>query len=286
VLDARANVGESPTWDVTRNALVWVDIYRGLVHVFDPSSGVDRATNVGQCVGAVAPTDDGHLILALEDGFAVFDPDTVELRRVAEIHESMPDALMNDGKCDPQGRFLAGSTTRRETPGAGTLYRIGANYGVEVVLREVTLSNGLDWSPDGRTMYYIDSALQRIDVLLYGERGEVGSRRTLVEIPKAAGMPDGLTVDADGYVWVALWGGSALRRYSPDGVLERELRLPVSQVTSCAFGGPDWADLFITTASWDLDASQRRKEPHAGAIFAARPGVLGQPTRRFQGECR
>jgi sugar lactone lactonase YvrE len=285
VLDARANVGESPTWDVTRKALIWVDIYRGLVHVFDPASGVNQATNVGQCVGAAAPTEDGHVMLALEGGFAVLHPDTGELRRLAEIHESMPDALMNDGKCDPQGRFLAGSTTRRETPHAGTLYRIDADRSVEVVLREVTLSNGLDWSPDGRAMYYIDSALQRIDVFLYGE-GELSSRRTFVEIPKAAGMPDGLTVDADGYVWVALWGGSALRRYSPEGVLERELRLPVSQVTSCAFGGSDWGDLFITTASWDLDASQRQSEPHAGAIFAARPGVFGQPTRRFQGECR
>jgi sugar lactone lactonase YvrE len=225
------------------------------------------------------------LVLALENGFALFDPGSGALRQVAEIEACAPDALMNDGKCDPQGRFVAGTTTRRETPGAGALYRLDSDCSVDVLLRDVTLSNGLGWSPDGRVMYYVDSALQRIDTFLYGKDGRLTARRVFVEIPEAAGMPDGLTVDADGYVWVALWGGSAVRRYSPEGVLEGELRLPVSQVTSCAFGGADWGDLFITSASWEMDAASRQKEPHAGAIFAARPGVVGQQTYRFRGEC-
>jgi sugar lactone lactonase YvrE len=283
ILDAQADVGESPTWEVTRRALVWVDTYRRLVHVFDPATGADRATDVGQCVGAAAPAAHDGLVLALQSGFALFDPDTGSVRQVAAIEADAPDALMNDGKCDPHGRFVAGSTTRAETPGAGALYRLNADCGVDVLLREVTLSNGVDWSPDGRVMYYVDSALQRIDTFRYSEAGHMTDRRAFAQIPPAAGMPDGLTVDADGYVWVALWGGSAVRRYSPDGELERELRLPVSQVTSCAFGGEDWSDLFITSANWGMNAAARRAEPHAGAIFAARPGVSGQPTRFFQG---
>jgi sugar lactone lactonase YvrE len=281
VLDAQAEVGESPTWDVMRKALIWVDVYRQLVHVLDPSNGRDWTIDVGEPVGAVAPSEDNGLILALKGGFSFLDPDSGNPVRVASVHEAAPDALMNDGKCDPQGRFIAGSTTRRETPGAGTLYRLDRDCGVEVLLREVTLSNGLDWSPDCRVMYYVDSALQRVDTFQYGESGDISCRRPFVEIPASAGMPDGLTVDGDGHIWVALWGGSAVRRYSPDGVLERELRLPVSQVTSCAFGGSDWSDLFVTTASWDMDAEGRRREPYAGAVFAARPGVAGLPTRRF-----
>ena len=284
LLDVEADVGESPTWEATRQALVWVDIYRRLVHVLDPATGVDRATDVGECVGAAAPTADDRLVLALESGFALFDPDTGTLRHVAEIQNRAPDALMNDGKCDPQGRFVAGSTTRSETVGAAALYRLDTDCAVDVLFGEVTLSNGLGWSPDGRIMYYVDSALQRIDTFRYSEAGEVMDRRIFVEIPEAAGMPDGLAVDADGYVWLALWGGSAVRQYSPEGVLAGEVRLPVSQVTSCAFGGADWGDLFITSACWGMDEAARQQEPHAGAIFAARPGAFGHPTNRFTGE--
>jgi sugar lactone lactonase YvrE len=281
VLEAQAEVGESPTWDVAREALIWVDIYRHLVHVLDPSNGSNRTYNVGEPVGAVAPSERGSLVVALSGGFAILDPDAGSLLRVASIHERAPDALMNDGKCDPQGRFLAGSTTRSEAPGAGTLYRLDADYGVEVLLRNVTLSNGLGWSPDGKVMYYVDSALQRIDKFVYTDSGHISRRQAFVEIPASSGMPDGLTVDEHGYVWVAMWGGSALRRYSPEGGLEGELRLPVSQVTSCAFGGPDWNELYVTTASWGMGSEHRRREPHAGAVFVARPGMAGLPTRHF-----
>jgi sugar lactone lactonase YvrE len=286
VLDTRADVAESPSWDVAHDALAWVDIYEGSVHLLEPSTGRDCTIDVGQPAGAIAPAEGGWLILALRDGFWLLDPETRELVRVAMIRERATDALMNDGKCDLEGRFVAGSTTISETPGAGTLYRLNPDHTVEVALRGVTLSNGLDWSPDGRVMYYVDSALHRIDTFRYDHDGHPRGRHPLVEIPRTAGMPDGLTVDADGHIWVALWGGSALRRYSPDGMLEEEVSLPVSQVTSCAFGGSDWGELFITSASWGLGADRLREEPHAGAIFAMRPGVGGLPTRQFRGEPR
>jgi sugar lactone lactonase YvrE len=284
VLDAHADVAESPSWDVVHDALAWVDIYKQSVHLLNSNTGSDRVINVAQSVGAVAPAGKGWLILALRGGSWLLQPGTGELLCLAKIRERAADALMNDGKCDPEGRFGAGSTTISETPGAGTLYRLTPDQTVEIVLPGVTLSNGLDWSPDGRVIYYIDIALHRIDTFRYGHDGHVSGRQPSVEIPRTAGMPDGLTVDADGHIWVALWDGSALRRYSPHGVLEEKVPLPVSQVTSCAFGGPDWEELFITGASWGLDADRLRGEPHAGAIFAMRPAVGGLPTRQFRGE--
>jgi sugar lactone lactonase YvrE len=276
-LDAAAEVGEGPIWDATRNALLWVDIYRAEVHLFDPVSGEDSMFPVGQPVGAVATTTTGDAVLALRDGFGRLDLGTGQVRLVAPVEIALSDNLMNDGKCDRSGRFLAGTTSYAETPGAGALYRLNADLTVDTILAEVTLSNGLDWSPDGTVMYYVDSRLQRVDMLDYDVAGGVHGRRTFAEIPAAAGMPDGLTVDSDGFVWVALWGGAAVRRYAPDGTLDRVLSLPVSFVTSCAFGGAKLDELYITTSSWEFDAARFAAEPKAGALFVTRPGVAGLP---------
>jgi sugar lactone lactonase YvrE len=268
-------VAEGPVWDAARKVLVWVDIYRGEVHLFDPASGQDTAFGVGQPVGAAATTTSGDLILALRDGFGRLDPATGELRMVAAVEADRGDSLMNDGKCDRAGRFLAGTTTLSEAPRAGTLYRLNPDCTVETVLADVTLSNGIDWSPDGTVMYYIDSHLQRVEMFDYAADGRVSRRRTFAEITAAAGMPDGLTVDAEGYVWVALWGGAAVHRFTPDGELDRVVRLPVSFVTSCAFGGADLEELYITSSSWQFDAARFRAEPLAGALFVTRPGAVG-----------
>jgi sugar lactone lactonase YvrE len=276
-LAAAAEVGEGPIWDASRSALLWVDIYRCEVHLFDPASGGDTVFGVGQPVGAVATTASGDLRLAVRDGFARLDVGSGEVRLVAPVEIALSDNLMNDGKCDRAGRFLAGTTSYSETPGAGALYRLNADLTVDTILADVTLSNGLDWSPDGTIMYYVDSRLQRIDMLDYDTAGGVAGRRTFLEIPRDAGMPDGLTVDADGHVWVALWGGAAVRRYAPDGTLDRVLPLPVSFVTSCAFGGAQLDELYITTSSWEFDAARFEAEPEAGALFVARPGVAGLP---------
>jgi sugar lactone lactonase YvrE len=285
-LDVRAEVGEGPVWDSKRGVLVWVDIYRGEVHLFDPASGGDLAIAVHQPVGAAATTASGDLILALRDGFARLDPASSRIEMLAEVESERPESLMNDGKCDRSGRFLAGTTTLSEDIGGGTLYRLNPDATVDRVLEQVTLSNGLDWSPDGRTMYFIDSRLQRIDAMHYDEDGAVGDRTTLVEIPTATGMPDGLTVDAAGYIWVALWGGSAVHRFTPEGVHDAVVELPVSYVTSCAFGGSDLGDLYITTSSWEFDESRFATEPHAGSVFVTRPGVPGLPPTHFPLEAR
>ncbi len=274
-LDAHAEVGEGPVWDVGRERLVWVDIYRDAVHLFDPVTGADHAIDVGQHVGVARPAAGGGLVLALRDGFAHLDPATGRLECLAAVEADVPGNLMNDGACDRRGRFLAGTTSVEETPGAGALYRLTGDLTVQVVLAGVTLSNGIDWSPDGTLLYFVDSALQRIEAFDYASDGGVSGRRTFAEIPPGAGMPDGLTVDAEGCVWVALWGGSAVRRYTPGGELERTVDVPAQLVTSCAFGGTDLEDLYITTSTWELDAAALRDHPHAGAVFVARPGVRG-----------
>lgn len=274
-LDAHAEVGEGPVWDAGRERLVWVDIYRDAVHLFDPATGADQAIDVGQHVGVARPAASGGLVLAVRDGFAHLDPATGRIELLAAVEADVPGNLMNDGACDRRGRFLAGTTSVEETPGAGALYRLTADLTVQIVLAGVTLSNGIDWSPDGTLLYFVDSALQRIEAFDYAADGGVSGRRTFAEIPPGAGMPDGLTVDVEGCVWVALWGGSAVRRYTPRGELERTVDVPAQLVTSCAFGGTDLEDLYITTSTWELDAAALRDQPHAGAVFVARPGVRG-----------
>jgi sugar lactone lactonase YvrE len=187
---------------------------------------------------------------------------------------------MNDGEVDPSGRFWAGTMELGAAPGRGSLYRLGPRGEVTRVLAGVSISNGLGWSPDERTLYYIDSPTQRIDAYDYDRSsGAIANRRTVAEIDPASGLPDGLAVDAEGCLWVALWGGSSLHRYTPDGRLDRAVALPVSQVTSCAFGGPDLDELYVTSAWVGLE----EREPAAGGLFRLRPGVRGLPARRFAG---
>jgi len=284
VLPVRARVGEGPVWDERSNTLVWVDIMNNSVHVFDPASGHDRAVDVGQPVGAAALRERGGLVLALRDGFAVMNADLNDLRWVARVEEDVPTNRMNDGKCDAAGRFWAGSMAFAYTPGVASLYRLDPDYRVTRVLADVTLSNGLDWAADNRRMYYIDSPTQRVDVFDFDlERGLLGERRTAIAVPREVGLPDGMTIDAEGYLWVALHGSGTVRRYRPDGLLDRVVRVPAKQVTCCAFGGADYGDLYITSMADELSPEAVHEQPLAGALFRTRPGVRGRPAFRFRG---
>ena len=286
VLDARAELGEGPVWDGTAEELLWVDILGRRVHRYRPADGSSRTFETPSPVGAVATRSNGGLVLALEDGFWLQDPGDGSggLRRLAEVESDVPGNRMNDGKVDPRGRFWAGTMAYDGRPGAGSLYRLDPDGQVTRVLDGVTTSNGLGWSPDRRVMYYIDTPTQRVDVFDYEERtGEISDRRTLVEIPSDAGSPDGMTVDAEGFLWIALWRGWAVRRYSPDGRLERSIRVPVSQVSSCTFGGPGLAELYITSAATELGPDELLAQPHAGGLFRWHPGVSGLPAHPFAG---
>jgi sugar lactone lactonase YvrE len=282
-LDARAELGEGPRWDPEGGRLLWVDIMRGRVHSFQPGAHRCRNREVGRPVGALAKAADGTLVLAVQGGFARLDERGGGLEMIAAAGAA-PGIRMNDGACDPAGRFWAGTMAIDERPGAGALYRLDPGGRVLTMLEGVTISNGIDWSLDATRMYHVDSPTRRIDVFAFDlETGAISGRRTFAEIPSEAGIPDGLTVDAEGFVWLALWGGSAVRRYAPDGMLERTLPLPVTHPTSCAFGGPGLDELYITSASIALSADEKARQPQAGGIFRCRPGVTGRPANVFRG---
>jgi sugar lactone lactonase YvrE len=284
VLDAGADLGEAPIWDGRAREVIWVDITRGLVHRFDPATGSDVATDVGRPLGAAAPTSSGRLALATNDGFMLLDPGSGRLELLAELEPEGPRTVMNDGKCDRSGRFWAGTKDPEGRRPLGSLYRLDADRSLARVLTGVTNSNGLDWSPDGRTMYYIDSSTYGIDVLdLEPGTGSVSRRRRLVEFPSRWGLPDGMTVDEESCLWVAFWRGAAVRRLAPDGSVIAQVEFPVSQVTSCAFGGEDLTDLYVTTARNGLSDAELRRQPHAGGLFRLRPGVRGLPSTPFGG---
>ncbi len=284
VLDAKAELGEGPVWDPVAACLYFVDITAGLVHRYDPETRSSRALPAGTMVGAVALTGAGDLLLAVRDGFIRLDPVTGLTRRIADVEADRPDQRMNDGKCDPCGRFWAGTMAFDERPGGGALYRLDTDGRVQTMLEHVTISNGIDWSDGGRLMYYVDTPTGSIDVFDFDvATGSIANRRSVARVEAGAGWPDGLTLDAEGCLWVALWAGGAIRRYSPDGALDRVVPVPVSHPTSCTFGGADFGDLYITSASCALTPEARLQQPLAGGLFRCRPGVCGRPTHRFRG---
>jgi sugar lactone lactonase YvrE len=188
---------------------------------------------------------------------------------------------MNDGACDPQGRFWCGSMAYDQREGGGSLYRVETDGSFATALSDVTISNGLDWSDDGATVFYVDTPTGRIDNFTFDPAtGGLGERRTFVEIDPGVGRPDGLTIDAEGGVWVALWEGGAVRRYAPDGALDAVVSLPCGQVTACTFGGDDLDELFITTSREGLPPGA---DPAGGALFRCRPAVRGRDVREFVG---
>jgi sugar lactone lactonase YvrE len=284
------DLGEGPCWDERTQRLLWTDIYASVVHeaTADGQRVAQHAT--GSPTGSFAPRLGDGYVVATETGFALVDRHWQDWAPVGPQRTLPSPVRSNDGRCDPQGRFVAGTMGHHEEPDAGNLYRLdarsadGAIADPVVIVAHTTVSNGIDWSPDTRTMYYVDSATQRVDAFDYDvDTGSPTRRRPFVEVPAEEGCPDGLTVDAQGCVWVALWDGGQVRRYDPEGQLVGVVSVPVRRVTSCAFGGPDLDVLYITTARRWLDDATLAADPDSGAIFACRPGVTGRPVTRYDG---
>jgi sugar lactone lactonase YvrE len=273
---AEAELGEGPTWDASGGRLIWVDILGSRVHTYEPGTGRRTVRVTEQHVGAAKPRAGGGLVLNLRDGVGLVDPDGA-FRWLH--HEPVPGRRGNDAAVAPDGSLWAGTMRYDEAPGGGTLVRFTGEGAVRTVLDDVAVSNGTGWSPDGRLMYYIDSPTRRIDVFDHDGEGRVGNRRPLAEVEDGAGFPDGLTVDADGCVWVALWDGGAVRRYTPAGDLDRVIELPTPRPTACAFGGPDLTDLYITTARTGLDAPI----PVSGSLLVVAGAGKGLPQPAFAG---
>jgi sugar lactone lactonase YvrE len=281
VADARATLGEGPVWDDARGVLWWVDVTAGLVHRFDPSGGADRTTETGSPVGAVALRHDGTLLAALADGIAALDPGSGMLEMLVPLESDRGRVRCNDGKCDPAGRFWVGRMALDETPGVGSLLRIDADRSASTHLTGLAIPNGLGWSPDGRTMYFIDSTWLEVRAYPYDPAaGTMGEGRVLARVPDDGSVPDGMSVDEEGHLWIARWGGSCVERVAPDGSVGERIALPVTRVTSCTFGGANLGDLYVTTARRDADPV---REPLAGGLFRCRPGVRGMAPARFAG---
>ncbi len=281
-LDGQDELGEGPVWRAATGELLRVDILRGLAHAWDPAGGGTTTLAFEPELGAAVPRRDGGLVAAVERELLLVDADGTR-SPLAAVAAEPPENRFNDCRCDPQGRLWAGTMSRVRAPGAAALYRLDPDDGrLERALAETTLSNGLGWSPDGATMYFIDSTTQRVDALDFdGRDGAVSGRRPFAQVDLADGMPDGLAVDAEGGVWVALFGGGAVRRYDAAGRLDAMVELPVPHPTCPAFGGPDLATLYVTTTRHRLSAEQRAQLPLAGAVFACEPGVRGLPATPF-----
>lgn len=270
---------EGPVW--SPYGLRWVDMLAG--DVLGVVGGVVRRRHVGSVAAALRPRRQGGMVIAVERGFALCDGDPLDASSALfPLPELWTDrgVRMNDGGCDPAGRFYCGSMAYDQAPGRGALYRLDPDHSSHLVLPNVTISNGIDWSPDGSLVYYNDSPTHR--VWCFDDDGSSGlrNRRVFAEIPEDLGVGDGLTVDADGCVWVAIYGGGQVRRYRPDGVLDGIVELPVTQVTACAFGGDELGELFITTSRENIADGE---QPEAGAVFRIRPGVHGRPPRPYAG---
>jgi sugar lactone lactonase YvrE len=279
-LELEMNLGEGAFWDGARQAVVWVDILNGEIHELAGSD--HRVHRTDTHVGVAAPRRRGGWVLAVREGFGAFDPDTGHFEILKRV--GVPGTRMNDGNVDRRGRFFAGSMLYSEQAGGGRLYRLDPDLSVGVVLDQVSVSNGIDWSPDGRAVYYVDSNERTITRFDFDEDTAAWSNAaTFARLAEGEGFPDGLTVDSDGCVWLAVWDGAQVRRYSPDGRVDQVFKMPAPRVTSCGFGGPDLATLFITTARVGLTASQLQEYPLSGSLFAIRPGVSGSSRNSFAG---
>lgn len=281
-LDTAATLGEGPVWDERSQTLVWVDILEHTVHRFDPVSGTDRHRRLQAPVGAAVPRTQGGLVLALGLGFAILEEPSGAVTEIATVGRG---DRMNDGACDPAGRFLAGTMVDEHTPGAAALYVLEPDGTVRTAMEQVTLSNGLAWSSDGGHLYYVDTPLERIDVFDYDvSAGALSDRRIAVDLADVPGRPDGLTIDAAGNLWVAMARGAQVRCYQPDGVLVHAIDVPAPLVTSLAFGGSDLSELYVTTGRWAASAADLELHPHAGALFRiCGLGIHGLTAHRYAG---
>lgn len=282
--DAGDVIGEGPAWDVGHKSLLWTDIGGRRIHRLEPASGGTWTRSLPQMAGAVLPRRAGGLALCLQDGVYLTDSDEGELRLFAPVEPDDPTTRLNDVKTDRAGRLWGGTMALDARDGAGAFYRITAEGEVSVVASPVSISNGVDWSPDGARMYYIDTATQRMDVFDFDvTTGSAVERRPFIRFDEAMGIPDGMTVDAEGGLWVAFYDGWAVRRFDPDGTLERTIGLPAARTTSCCFGGPELDRLYVTSARDGLSAGQLAEQPHAGALFVIEPGLAGLPITPFAG---
>lgn len=276
-------LGEGPLWDAASGLLHWIDALGGTIFALDPSTGETKSIQVGHEIGCIAIRETGELIVATAREISEID-DSGERQLLVSIPGDDPSLRFNDGKCDSSGRLWVGTMSPLGVrPRAAALYRIDPpKNSVLEIIGHVTTSNGLAWSPDESLLYYVDTATQRVDCFDYDSlHGSLGKRSAFAAIESSAGLPDGLCVDRDGFVWVAVYGAGAIYRYAPNGRLDEKLAVPVRWVTSLTFGGPDLHDLFLTSGTRRMSADERSGQPMAGRLLVSKIDVEGLPSHRY-----
>lgn len=282
VIHCHNELGEGPLWHPIQKRLYWLDILKKKVQCLDPETGNVQEFQPDQMITALGLRDEDTFIAACKEGLGIWNKRSNAFQLLQSPEEGKPNARFNDGKVDRGGRFWAGTMTT--TDASSTLYRLGADHQVTPMVPKVTISNGLGWSPDDRYMYYADTL--RYTIYRYDfdvQTGAISNKCEFVRLSGQDGAPDGLTVDAQGVVWVALWGGWRVERYSPEGIRLEQVRLPVAQPSSVAFGGADMDTLYITSAREGLSQEALCEQPEAGNLFACQPGVVGLPEPFYAG---
>jgi sugar lactone lactonase YvrE len=289
LLDAQANLGEGPAWDVGRGLLYWVDIHTGHLHTYHPKEKVDQWIKVGDSLGCVAPltiplqTQDPSVVIALNHDLMIFSPVSQEKTLLSTPEPHQPGNRFNDGKCDPAGRFLIGTMDNDEIEASGSLYSYSPDGKLKKLITGLQISNGLTWSPDNRTFYHIDTPSRQVTAFDYDlTSGEIANPRPVVNVPIELGWPDGMTSDSEGMLWVAMWGGAKITRWNPaTGQLLDAIPIPALNVTSCIFGGPTLSDVFITSARKGMSPGELVKYPLSGGLFCINTKLQGMPTFLF-----
>ncbi|MEK8129968.1 SMP-30/gluconolactonase/LRE family protein [Paenibacillus filicis] len=283
VWEAKAELGEGPHWDREKQMLYWVDITGRRIHAYHAPSDTEDVYDFDRMVSAVIPAEEGGLIVTLQDGIYRFHPEDDALHLLTEVEADLPRTRMNDAKCDPTGRLWAGTMRMDGSKELGALYVLERDGRFRQALTDIGCSNGLAWDVQRGRMYYIDTGTRRVDALDWdASTGAIANRRPAVRFPDDAGWPDGMTIDAEGMLWVGHWGGGRISRWDPDtGSLLAEVTVPALNVTSCTFGGRDLDELYITTAREGMSAEQSARYPLAGSLFKVRPGVRGTAGQPF-----
>ena len=280
-------LGEGPLWDEQKSRLLWVDISRGTIHERYPHDHRHIASEFSVKIGAIVLDEDGEVIAATHHGFARMDLSNQSIIPIADPEPELPNNRFNDGKCDSRGRFWAGTMDEvTGKGGAGSLYVLDKEGRVTTKLTNITCSNGLAWSLDHQTLYYIDTGTRQVQAFDFeAVTGNIANGRVIIDVPESEGLPDGMTIDQEGMLWIALWGGWKVARWNPQtGEKLDEIIFPASQITSCTFGGADFNDLYVTSARTGLDKQALTEQPYAGSLFVVKNmGCGGMPAARFTG---
>lgn len=276
ILDAKATLGEGPAWDSKTQTLCWLDILEKRIY-----AGARILAELDDFVGCIAPRKNGNLLVGKRFSFADLEPDSGQMTVLASVSEP-PQNRFNDGKCDPAGRFLAGTMDMNEKDASGALYSFDGKN-VTRLLDGIRISNGLAWSVDHKTFYYIDTPTREVKTFDYDvSTGQIANPRVVIHVPESLGWPDGMTSDTDGNLWVAMWGGAQVAKWNPNsGKLLEQIPVPALQTSSCVFGGRDMNELHVTSARVGMNESDLKKYPLSGGLFKVITNVEGMPTFEF-----